>query len=407
MKSQEASQDIIDEKTDKMKTLDDQIELVRSVSNIPSREHSEDIDWLEVAQNCPSLYDEFDCEIRWTNFEHPEINHDKWSQKEDEELKSLTQRFHYDWDKIAKNLGTKRVAWQCCQRYQSKLSETIISSGRFTKEESKLLYYLIDKLSVGDHIPWTQVRYFMGSRSLPQIKNYYNKSQILRRGAKWTELEDKVLLAAVRKCGVHKWKSVAEYIPGRSNMQCRERYMLRLGIKDRKLGNWTFFEDLKLVSKAPKENFRWVDVMAHLTKRNPRQIAARYDTIEKHRVTKTIETSKDLRDLVPRNRPYGKPPPNLEFVLEEGQSLDDFLREGKKQLEIAVNDGTYRAKLSRPGVGGRKKKPETEERIEQQLIQQFSLYSLMGKISKPTKKIGKENKFPSPLKRIIFHDRLI
>ncbi|XP_015784596.1 snRNA-activating protein complex subunit 4 [Tetranychus urticae] len=388
-----ADQDTLEEKIEKLENVRNEINEISELPVTffyPPPDKSDDIDWLWVSSQCSALYNEFDCEIKWSNYLHPEINHEKWTSEEESKLKQLCKKIHTDWDMVAVNLGTKRTAWECFEKYQSHFNERIVRSGQFTYEENCLLKKLVDRLSIGDYIPWHQVAYFMTQRSLAQIKHFWNKINCSRRGAKWNELEDKVLLAAVEKHGTRNWKHVAYFIPGRSNRQCRERYMMRLGIKDRKLADWTFNEDCKLIQIAPNLKFRWIEMMAHILKRNARQIAARYDTLERCRIANDLRYYKDLQDLVPRKK--SSKSNNFiipELQLEEGQTIDDFLRSGKKELEINLKNSNYRPKISRLGNGGRPKRAERDEIVEQELVHRFSFYSLIGKLNPQVKRLDR------------------
>ncbi|XVE64885.1 hypothetical protein DITRI_Ditri07aG0137600 [Diplodiscus trichospermus] len=71
-----------------------------------------------------------------------------------------------------------------------------------------------------------------------------------RKGG-WTEEEDNLLTEAVKKCNARNWKKIAEFLPGRTDIQCLHRWqkVLNPGISK---GPWTKEEDdciTKLVEK--------------------------------------------------------------------------------------------------------------------------------------------------------------
>lgn len=54
-----------------------------------------------------------ECEIRWVGEQHPELNHEPWSQEEVLKVKSLAAEFvdnhsRPDWVVVAKRLGVRR-----------------------------------------------------------------------------------------------------------------------------------------------------------------------------------------------------------------------------------------------------------------------------------------------------------
>lgn len=55
------------------------------------------------------------------------------------------------------------------------------------------------------------------------------------------------LLCAVYLYGEKEWEKVAEYVPGRTIPQCRERYKSSLGPKLRPPDFWTYEEDKQLL----------------------------------------------------------------------------------------------------------------------------------------------------------------
>ena len=88
---------------------------------------------------------EVECQRMWLNYVHPKINKARFSREEDEDLREIVNRFAsdrfkflyfienilswcrnkgLDWVRIAQELGTNRTAFQCIQRYQTKLNPT-------------------------------------------------------------------------------------------------------------------------------------------------------------------------------------------------------------------------------------------------------------------------------------------
>jgi hypothetical protein len=68
---------------------------------------------------------------------------------------------------------------------------------------------------------------------------------------KWSPKEDALLNEAVQKHG-RKWVSVAALVPGRTNPQCRSRWLRHLDPTNGKKGRWTPQEDAILIEAVGK-----------------------------------------------------------------------------------------------------------------------------------------------------------
>ncbi|XP_074601399.1 snRNA-activating protein complex subunit 4-like [Brevipalpus obovatus] len=376
------------ENLDRLSSLEDQLKAVRDEleriniedpeSILLEREKSHEIDWLSVTSRLPPVYSEFLCEIKWKNELHPSINTGFWTYQEDQELKRLVEQHPNDWDTIAKELNTNRTAWLCCQRYQSHLNESMKTTGPFSREELELVTKVIESCRIGDYIPWSQVAYFIEGRSIGQIKLCWEKLNLAKRGSRWTPLEDRQLQYAVEKYGIHDWVKISHFLPGRSNRQCRERYIMRLGIKDRKIAGWTPREDEELVRIAPMLKFKWVEIINHILRRNARQIAARYDLLERYKIEKILQSSKDFESLVPRRKPSQVINKNGTCALSEQEryDLDENLRKNRLQLETEVLSRRPKRRRFGPSAGGRKKKPLSEAKVDEKICKMLAIFDI-------------------------------
>ena len=369
--------------------LTTQIEDLNSVDpyQLPVPDRWEDsLDWLKFATELDTDHNADDCELYWNNYLHPNINKSEWNKSEGRTPRRVghTLRGLHDWDRVAEELGTNRLGWQCCSRYQSELNSDVKRIGPLTKAEAKLVEKVIQQCRVGDFIPWHQVKYFIEGRTLPQIKHYWNKINVLKRGDNWSEDENRQLLLAVKKCGTHNWRKVAQYLPGRSNRQCRERYMMRLNFGNaRKLGDWTAAEDKLILELAPKHNFKWVQMEPLIKGRNARQIASRYDLLIKYKSKEKDNKIKKkgkfdnkmgfaTRTLAVKNRVYDRIR-NL-INREKNQNLDKQLRIGKQKLaqrlELEIQG------IPIPSNRGRPKKTNAEENLDQKIIDMFATFDV-------------------------------
>jgi snRNA-activating protein complex subunit 4 len=380
---------------------------------VPKREDNDTIDWLEISAQIGSSHPPLACEIKWLNELHPDINHEPWSQEEDEKLQDLVEKYNNDWDKIADELATNRIAYQCICRYQSFLNPKMKRKGLFSKAEQDFVNEVIANCRVGSYIPWNQVSYFIEGRSLAQVKHYWEKRNSLTKNRKWTELEDNVLIQAVEKFGLSNWVKVAYFLPGRTNRQCRERYIMRLGVKNRKVAEWSSSEDKKLLELAPAFNYRWATLVNHINGRNPHQIASRYDVLEKISLKRSGQ-SLDLNDekgnlledskVIPRRKRKCAQKEEANSIKSriDISSKDEFLRESRRKLEQMLKRELSRnvkkvdtvnnraelgkhcgeAQIKKMLYYDNKKKKRVvvkQDAVDQELLQLFGLYSLYRK----------------------------
>ncbi|XP_013790024.1 snRNA-activating protein complex subunit 4-like [Limulus polyphemus] len=242
-----------DEIEEKLKETEAEIKRIKkmSIHDLLSRV-GDRLDWMKISTtNLEGLRSPEACELMWTNVVHPAIRKDKWTKAEDQRLRMIAAKWgERNWDEIAKDLHSNRTAFQCMERYQSKLNSQL-QKGTWTKEEDELLFEVVMSCKVGDFIPWPQVAYYVEDRSTQQCKYRWTNAldPLIKRG-KWSKEEDTMLLAAVARHGEN-WMKVSKYFPGRNNYRCRERYCNTLR-PDIKLSNWTVPEDMLILKSVKK-----------------------------------------------------------------------------------------------------------------------------------------------------------
>ncbi|KAL6799317.1 Homeodomain-like protein [Trichoderma sp. SZMC 28013] len=95
---------------------------------------------------------------------------------------------------------------------------------------------------------------------------------------RWTNAEDEILICKVRAqelLGQPKdWSSIAAIISGRSNKDCRKRWVRLNGCI--KKGEWSSIEDIQLRDAFEKFGARWVQVSRYIKTRSADQCAARW-----------------------------------------------------------------------------------------------------------------------------------
>ncbi|TKS79198.1 snRNA-activating protein complex subunit 4 [Collichthys lucidus] len=163
----------------------------------------EEHDWQRISNiDFEGTREAEDLRSFWQNFLHPSINKSSWSQQEVEELKE-----------------TGRTAFLCLQTFQRFVSGSL-RRGSWTPSEDALLRELVDKMRIGNFIPYSQMSYFMEGRDPSQL--LYRWAQALdpslKRGP-WTPDEDQ----AVSRYGEKDWWKIRFEVPGRTDSSCRDR----------------------------------------------------------------------------------------------------------------------------------------------------------------------------------------
>jgi hypothetical protein len=93
----------------------------------------------------------------------------------------------------------------------------------------------------------------------------------------WKAEEDKKLNEAVKKHGKDCWVTVAVMVPGRTNVQCRQRWVDKLDpTYGKSAGKWTPEEDAKLTKAVKKHGNEWAAVAAMVSGRTNIQCRHRW-----------------------------------------------------------------------------------------------------------------------------------
>ncbi|NXK06397.1 SNPC4 protein, partial [Herpetotheres cachinnans] len=212
----------------------------------------------------------------WQNWEHPSINKKEWTEEEIERLKKIAAKHGYlDWQTIAQELGTNRTPFQCLQKYQ--IYNKDLKRKEWTKREDQMLLELVQEMRVGNHIPYKKIAYYMEGRDSAQLIYRWTKSvdPSLRKGP-WTPEEDALLLAAVKKYGERDWYKIRTEVPGRSDAQCRDRYLKALHC-DVKKGKWSLEEEEQLIELVQKHGLgHWSKIASELPHRTGSQCLSKW-----------------------------------------------------------------------------------------------------------------------------------
>eukprot|EP00474_Spongospora_subterranea_P004140 CRZ04598.1 hypothetical protein [Spongospora subterranea] len=206
-------------------------------------------------------------------------NNPEWDPLEDQALQSLHDQFYhgYQWVQTASDLGTRRTAMQCFQRYRY-LQAKRECDEFWTEEEDKIL---LDKMDLyGDW--WQQVALFLPGRSPTQCgSRFLSTLEKSIRSGKWDAQEDSKLQLAVEAYGT-KWARVAHHVEGRTGQKCRERYYTaHEAAASTKRGMAFSVEEDELLVQTVHDfgEGNWSKIAAHLGSRSDSQYRRRYARI--------------------------------------------------------------------------------------------------------------------------------
>ncbi|KAK3033921.1 hypothetical protein RJ639_034721 [Escallonia herrerae] len=233
--------------------------------------------------------------IMWRNCEDLLINRHPWTKMEDKFLLQIVQkRGISNWIEIAVSLGTNRTPFQCLARYQRSLNASILKS-EWTVEDDDKLCTAVAAFGESD---WQRVASTMEGRTassngagevavevLLKCKCIWLKTlhPTRQRVGTWTPDEDKRLKVAVMLFGAKNWRKIAIYVPGRTHVQCRERWVNCLD-PALNLGKWSKEEDSRLKEAIFELGYCWSKVAACVPPRTDSQCRRRWKYLCPHEV---------------------------------------------------------------------------------------------------------------------------
>ncbi|KYQ93817.1 putative myb transcription factor [Tieghemostelium lacteum] len=292
-----------------------------SESNLTRAEYSARMDELnniapKEFENYPLTFDDFamicmdsfaqrqpdEIKLRWDNFENPSINNGNFSKAEDKELLRLALKYEgRQWHEVARELNDKFAPWppvpeptrdnphparpprppirtpiSCLIRYQRSLNPTLMKR-EWTREEDETL-----KMAFAIHGDknWQTIAEYLSARTGQQCLHRWQKTlnPNIKRG-KWSAKEDELLRNAVEIYGYGNWVMVKKHVPGRTDMQCRERWC---NVIDPQLNKTPFTpeEDRKLKELIEQHGVgKWATIASALGTRTDNQCWRRWKQV--------------------------------------------------------------------------------------------------------------------------------
>jgi hypothetical protein len=230
--------------------------------------------WVAIAAIIPGRNNK-ECRHRWAGKLNPGTNRKagKWTAEEDAKLTSAVTKYGNDWVAVAA-LVPGRTNERCRHRWVNSLNVSR-KMGKWTPEENAMLTDAVQKHGKD----WVAVAALVPGRNNVECKQRWMDSMhfgINRTIGKWTPEEDATLIDAINK-HAYNWVAVAALVPGRTNIQCRQRWVSILEPNtNRKMGKWTAAEDAKLIDAVKKHENNWVAVAYLVPKRTSFQCHERW-----------------------------------------------------------------------------------------------------------------------------------
>lgn len=216
-----------------------------------------------------------ECRLHWVNLQHPRISRAPWTPSEDADLARLAS-LHKErsWSLIASELGTNRTALQCLQRHRIKHGGV---RTRWTVQEDLSLREAVRRFGERN---WQQVANALEGRSGQACLHRWLKAlhpSIVR--GRWGAEEDARLREAVQLYGLHNWVKVQSHVRGRTDMQCRERWM---NVLDPAIDNGPFSaeEDARLLMLVERYGpGKWAEISKEMPKRTDNILWRRWKSL--------------------------------------------------------------------------------------------------------------------------------
>ncbi|XP_042442370.1 uncharacterized protein LOC122027438 isoform X2 [Zingiber officinale] len=188
-----------------------------------------------------------ECEARWLNCEDSMINHEPWTAEEDKKLLFILQeRGIYNWIEISITL----------------------------EEEDAQLRAAVENYGENN---WQIVASCLEGRLGNQCSNRWSRTvnPARKKVGRWSVDEDKLLKVAVKLFGAKNWVKIAQFIPGRTQIQCRERWLNCLD-PSLNLQPWTAEEDIKLLDAVAIHGNCWSKIATCIPPRTDNQCRRRW-----------------------------------------------------------------------------------------------------------------------------------
>lgn len=228
----------------------------------------------------------------------------------------------------------KKLPYQCLARYQRCLNGNLIKK-QWSDEDDAKLKGAVSTYGEGNwSLISTQVQGFTPQQCV------YRWSKHLKTGitkGRWKPEEDKQLIISVAFNGQN-WSRVAETVPTKTDVQCRERWANVL-TPDVKSGPWSPEEDAALLESVDKFGIgKWSRVSKELPGRTDNACWRRWKEINRHKSTVIEDYKKSvyvMKTLLPSNHAGHKDKSELTVEDMDTVTVEKVVAQKRKEEEKA------------------------------------------------------------------------
>jgi hypothetical protein len=251
--------------------------------------------WEKIAALVPGRT-KIQCNGRWNNFlkssnDQASARKGSWTAVEDIKLKNAVQTHGgNDWVVISA-LVPGRTRIQCSERWHGVLKHSIDGTngrtGKWSEDEDSKLK---DAVQMHGGKNWFAISALVPGRTKIQCRNRWHNAldpsigRANGREGKWAEDEDNELRDAVQRHGSKDWSAIAALVPGRTKGQCNQRWrdVLDPSIDQASVNRrkWTAVEDSKLKDAVQTHGGKnWGAISALVSGRTQKQCRNRWKDV--------------------------------------------------------------------------------------------------------------------------------
>ena len=147
----------------------------------------------------------------------------------------------------------------------------------------------------------------------------------------WTIKEDRTLIQLVEQQGPCRWNFIANYLPGRTGKQCRERWCNHL-CPDINKSSWSLEEEMLLLLIHTKIGNKWSELAKYLKGRTDNTIKNHWNSAMKKKL-KFVQESLKNKKIEIKNRYKENKDENIERLI-----IDEFTNIIETQMKKIFDD---------------------------------------------------------------------